>query len=155
MGADLRRKLCQTLINVVADLSFICLTEHPGADLPPDTNLQPQAILPVRQPFAEKFLLTVEWPLLQEMTCNIYGLEAEELTKNNQIDTLNELLNTVAGRFMQILTPPTMQFELGLPVLNTDDAIADEPALNLAFCSDQGYLVFSLIGHNLIGEVRQ
>ena len=62
MGADLSRKLCQTLIDVVADLSFVCLTEHPGADLPPDTNLQPQAILPVHQPFSEKFLLTVEWP---------------------------------------------------------------------------------------------
>ena len=89
------------------------------------------------------------------MTCNIYGLEAIQLTKNNQIDTLNELLNTVAGRFMQILTPPTMQFELGLPAPNVDDAITGELVLNLSFRADQGYLVFSLIGNNLNGEVRK
>lgn len=155
MSVDLTRKLRQALIEVVADLSFICLMEQPGGDLPPDTGRQLHAMMPVHQPFEEKFLLTLESRLLNEMTCNIYGLKAEQLTKEHQMDTLSELLNTIAGRLMQILVPPSIQFELGLPVLDIDDTISNESALNLVFNSDEGYLVFSLIGSNLNSEVRK
>ncbi|MGD0153880.1 MAG: chemotaxis protein CheX [Thermacetogeniaceae bacterium] len=155
MSADLNSKLCQALIEVVADLSFICLMELPGGEPPPNTGQQLQAMIPVHQPYKEKFLLTIESRLMQEITCNIYGLDAVQLTKEHQLDTLNELLNNIAGKFMQILTPPSIQFELGLPVLDIDRTISGEPALNLVFHSDESYLVFSLIGTNLIGEVRK
>lgn len=155
MSANLMSKLCQTLIEVVADLSFICLLELPGEEPPPNTGQQLQAMIPVHQPYEEKFFLTVEAPLMQEITCNIYGLEAAQLTEEDQIDTLNELLNNIAGKFMQILTPSSIQFELGLPVPHIERTTLSEPVLNLVFHSDESYLVFSLIGTNLISEVRK
>ncbi len=172
MGVEVIGRLCQVVIDVVADMSFICLTTDPGGET--EEGLQQlRAELPVRYPFTGKFLLTIQSSLIQEITCNICSDEIDPSNIESQRDALCELLNTIAGRMLQLLAPSAAKYELGLPAPVTDDAgcpthpagcpsggwarypAGNAPAINLVFYSKDGCLVFSLMGSDLIYEVMK
>ncbi len=52
-------------------------------------------------------MLAAEPDLLQEITRNIYGLDAEQPTSDHELDTLAELLNTIGGSLMRVIVPST------------------------------------------------
>ncbi len=46
---------------------------------------------------------------------DLFADEPEELPREMVFDTLAELINTIAGRFLNSYLPPDQRFELGLP----------------------------------------
>ncbi len=111
--------------------------------------------LPVVHPLEGELLLAVEPGLLQEITRNIYGLDAEQPTGDHELDTLAELLNTMGGNLMRVIVPPTVKYELGLPVVPGNDGTSDAPGLSFVFCYEERRLIFTIVGQNLISEVMK
>jgi hypothetical protein len=154
-NSDRAGRLCQALIAVVADLAFIKLEEeHQDRQAAVPARFWKMK-LPVVQPLAGELLLAVEPALLQEITRNIYGLGAEQPTRDRELDTLAELLNTIGGKLMQVIVPPTVKYELGLPVLAVNDGTLTVPGMCLLFRSEEKRLIFSIVGQNLISEVMK
>jgi two-component system chemotaxis response regulator CheY len=153
-SGDRTGRLCRALIGVVADLAFIELAEEhqdPQATVPDHFW---KMKLPVVHPLEGELLLAVDPGLLREITCNIYGLDSEHPIGDHKLDTLAELLNTIGGSLMRVIVPPTVKYELGLPVPGNGGAL-DAPGLNFVFCSEERRLIFSIVGQNLISEVMK
>jgi hypothetical protein len=148
-------RLCQALITVVADLAFLELEEErwdPQATIPDHFW---KMKLPVVLPFEGELLLAVEPGLLQEITCNIYGLDTEQPNSDHELDTLAELLNTIGGNLMRVIVPPTVKYELGLPATPGNSGVSGAPVLNFVFRSEERRLIFSVVGPKLISEVMK
>jgi hypothetical protein len=83
------------------------------------------ASLPVKRPMSGRMAIVVPRSLLLSIVDGFYGeagtesafLDGQELQVSDQImlDTLAELLNTIAGRMMNLIVPANDIFELGLP----------------------------------------
>ena len=97
--------------------------------------------------------MAVEPGLLQEITRNIYGLDAGQPARDRELDTLAELLNMIGGRLMQVIMPPTVKYKLGLPALPESGGRSDDPGMCFVFRSEERRLIFSIVGQDLISEV--
>jgi hypothetical protein len=146
-------RLRKVLMAVVADLAFIVLDaeRRDGPVTVPAHYWRMK--LPVAHPLEGELLLAVEPGLLQEITRNIYGLDAGQPTSDHEMDTLAELLNTIGGNLMRVVVPPTVKYELGLPVVPGNCETSGDPGLSFGFYSEEGRLIFSIFGQNLISEV--
>ncbi len=118
-------ELCQTLITVVADLAFVELEQESQGQQVAVPDDYGRMKIPVAHPLPGEMFLAVEPGLLHEITGNIYACDEEQPTCDHELDTLAELLNTIAGRLLQIIVPPTVGYELGLPVLPENDEVFD------------------------------
>lgn len=77
-----------------------------------------RAAIPILEPEEGRFVLDIPPALAAELTGIIHGLaDAPDEALLN--DTLAEVANTVAGRFMAAITPPGSAFRLGLPDVST------------------------------------
>jgi hypothetical protein len=138
---------------VVGELAFIELEEE-SRDTQATVPAQFwQMTLPVVHPLEGDLRLAVDPSLLQEITRNIYGLDLEQPTGDHELDTLAELLNTISGSLMRVIVPPTVKYDLGLPVEPGSGGTSNTPGLSFVFCSEQRRLIFSIIGQSLISEV--
>ncbi len=143
------------MITVVADLAFIELEEQrQDAQVTVPAHFWKMR-LPVVHPLEGDLLLAAEPDLLQEITRNIYGLDAEQPTSDHELDTLAELLNTIGGSLMRVIVPSTVKYELGLPVVPGNGGKSEAPGLSFVFCSEERRLIFSIVGQNLISEVMK
>jgi hypothetical protein len=146
-------RLHEVLMAVVADLAFILL-DADNRDGPVTVPAHYRRMkLPVILPFEGELLLAIEPGLLREITRNIYGLDAEQPPSDHELDTLAELLNTIGGNLMRVVVPPTVKYELGLPVVPGNGETSDDSSLNFGFCSEEGRLIFTIVGQHLISEV--
>ncbi|MGD0152708.1 MAG: hypothetical protein ABSC17_02940 [Thermacetogeniaceae bacterium] len=127
--------LRQTLVMVVASLAHDLLTKECGEYL--------QTQLTIKHPFQEQFLLTIESGLLKQITHNAYGYE-ELLTRQNMIDS-RDFLSTLSLRFMGIIMPPAIEYELSRTVLVENLPLFNETCMNY---------VFNLVNRRLIFSVR-
>jgi hypothetical protein len=161
MSVEVIGKLCQVVIDVVAEMSFISLMAEPGGEML-EGRQRLAAEIPVHLPFSGRFRLTVQSSLLQEITCNIYGA-TDPPDIASQKDTLCELLNTIAGRMLRLLAPSAAGYGLGLPTPIAENDETDnrpgvpgrESGLKLVFYAREGCLVFSFIGSEFINEVMK
>lgn len=152
-------ELCEALIAVVGNLAFVELEkEGQGQHVAVPDNYR-RMKLSVARPFLGEMLIAVEPVLLHEITGNIYACDGGQPTFDHELDTLAELLNTLAGRLLQIIVPPTVGYELGLPVLPEKDEIFDLPFMSFEFHSiekpEERRLIFTMVGQNLIREVMK
>lgn len=96
-------------------------------------------------PTGYKFILTMKPIILKKLTSIICGINIETVTSENEIETLSELLNTTAGKFMKKIMPADQSFEINLPVSSEYNLAGDEMA-SCAYCiKDTVYAVLSLI----------
>lgn len=150
-------KLCQTLIAIVANLAFVELEQESQGEQAPVPDYYGRVKLSVANPFTGDMFIAVEPGLLHEITGNIYACDEERSTCDRELDTLAELLNTIAGRLMQAIVPPAVSYELGLPVVPESDEVLDAPGMSYVFHSvdrpEERRLIFTVAGENLIREV--
>ena len=143
-------KLCQALIAVVADLAFVELEKESQGQQAAVPDYYGRMKLSVAHPLAGEMLLAVEPGLLHEITGNIYACDEEQSTCDHELDTLAELLNTIAGRLMQVIVPPAVSYELGLPVVPESDEVLDAPGMSYVFHSvdrpEERRLIFTVVG---------
>jgi hypothetical protein len=152
-------ELCQTLITVVADLAFVELEQESQGQQVAVPDGYGRMKIPVAHPLAGKMFLAIEPGLLHEIAGNIYACDDKQLTCDHELDTLAELLNTIAGRLLQIIVPSTVSYELGLPVPPENDEVFNAPGMSFVFHSidrpEERRLIFTVAGQNLISEVMR
>ncbi|HPG57199.1 MAG TPA: response regulator [Candidatus Wallbacteria bacterium] len=79
-----------------------------------------------------KFIITMKRPLLRKITSIICDLKSDEITGENEKETLAELLNASAGAFVKQVTSSDQVFELNLPV-EANYPLNDPEVSNCAF----------------------
>lgn len=118
---QIKSALKNAITETLENLAFIQLIEIEGprlSDLGPDFL---QDMLSVYLPMKHEYgilVMSASGGILKETACNIFALDpgaepGEDIIK----DTLAEILNTVSGQFMRLITPGDQFYELGLPVI--------------------------------------
>lgn len=105
----------------------------------------------VIRPVGALFCLRIEHGALKKTAASIWGRPEESLDDNLLTDTLAELLNTVGGKYMQLVLPDGRQFQLGLPKVTTTDGVAGGNDENLCFELEGYNFQVSLSGKELLG----
>ncbi len=113
----------QTLEN----MAFMEVMEHfdPDYEIPAQETVWTSLL--INDPVQGEIRLAMSGALLKKLSCNIFGIDEEELTESQMNDILNEIVNTVAGLFMTNLLPDDQQYKLGLPEIGEDELPAAEP----------------------------
>jgi len=141
-----------------------------GVDAPPWPGVEPETFpgqekgppapparlwfcLPLSAPL--RGLVAVELPgvYAAQIAGALYGPEEQSPQREAVRDTMGELLNTLAGRFMQELLGPDQNFELGFPRAGEGEMLSpDAPAVKLTF-SAAGYPFQALLfGDHFVRE---
>ena len=74
----------------------------------------------INDPVQGEIRLAMPEGLLKKLTCDIYGIDVEEVTQPQLDDILNELLNTIVGLFLTNLLADNQEYKMGLPELGTE-----------------------------------
>lgn len=145
--------LGKAITETVENMAFVQLLEQDSHVLAQySLNNNRQVMLSIFEPVKGKLILIVSRNLMHELASNIYGPEMGDPSLEAQDDTIAELLNIIAGRFMKEITPPNQAYELGLPVIVGYSAgMEDDQIVNCVFESEKGgCLVLFLAGRDLI-----
>lgn len=135
----LLKKMADTLLNALGEtLENMAFTEVEAVGLPsPDaTETSPEGqpgevlwvSLLVHNPIQGEFRLAMPKTLIQKVAETIY-VPAEGSVSDKQLyDTMGEILNTVAGRFMGKFLREEQTFQLGLPEIGSGKVPEPETA---------------------------
>jgi CheY-specific phosphatase CheX len=120
-------RISSALLTAVTDtlegMAFIQadLLQESESSLPGSENQQ-WVSLPLLQPYQGEIVIEFPGELGRQIAEALYGPE-DNCTEETVIsDTLAELLNTLAGRFMKELLEPDREFELGFPTVSKGKA---------------------------------
>ncbi|OEU73536.1 MAG: hypothetical protein BA874_05700 [Desulfuromonadales bacterium C00003068] len=69
----------------------------------------------IHDPIQGELYLLMPKPLLRKIASSVYIMPAEEITDKMLLDMLCELINTVAGLFLNAYLPEDQTYSLGLP----------------------------------------
>ena len=111
----LYQAMTQAVSQTLENMAFMEVMEHPDKtfDIPAEELVW--ASLLVHDPVQGELRLALPQPLLRTLTGNIFGMDEDDVTPEQQNDILNELLNTIAGLFMTNLLASDQKYQLGLP----------------------------------------
>ena len=73
------------------------------------------AVLPLIKPYSGELVLEITTDYGKILAEEVYGNTDVVISESSIKDVLAEIANTIAGRFIDGLTPQSQQFELGLP----------------------------------------
>jgi CheY-specific phosphatase CheX len=107
-----------TLENMAFEQAFLHKPESPDDVVKPDETWL-WSRLDVSSPVPGHMFILVQRPCAEQITENILGPDPEEngetISDPMPFDAMAELINTVAGRFMQRLSEDGSDFSIGLP----------------------------------------
>lgn len=138
----------QTLENMV----FMEVIEERGTPTEIAAEELAWSSLQIKEPVQGEIRLAVPSELLKKITGNVFGIDEEEVTTSQAYDILNELLNTIAGLFMNSLLPEEQEYKIGLPHLKAEDLpLVDENTVVWHLInSDEDPLKIHAVGEALI-----
>jgi CheY-specific phosphatase CheX len=117
--------LYQAMFNAVSqtfeNMAFVEVIEQPENNRKKINGPVPWVSMLIHDPFQGEIRLAITTSLLRELTANMFGLEADEITQSQQEDIIAEILNTLTGLFMTALLPDDQTYQLGLPEHGTGD----------------------------------
>lgn len=105
------------IVPLVSDIvENTAFTEVMAVDVAPsyDQNARGASLL-VHDPVQGEFQLIMEHSLLKYLAGIVYGPVSGGLNEQGEGDFLDELLNTIAGRFLSVILPADKSFTLGIP----------------------------------------
>ena len=117
------------------EMAFLeaCRVEAP--DDPPDEGILLRASLLVHDPFPGEMCIVAPRSLITGVATGLFAVEEEDIVDSTLLDLLAELLNTIAGRVMNEMTPEGVTFRLGLPEPG-GESFADEGSGAVECCFD-------------------
>ena len=138
MENELRIKNCLNIAvsKTMEDMAFeeVERIEDSSIQLPPENPVL-WATLKILQPIEGEISIRLSPDCGATLTHGLYGDLEGELSDNTINDALAEVVNTIAGCFMKELSPPTENFELGLPRVGRN-SLADMPAMDFSITYD-------------------
>jgi hypothetical protein len=102
-----------------------------------------EEVLKVRQAVLEPVQGELYLFMLKELVTaiaeSIFATPREEITKQQIIDMVTELLNTITGRFMNSYLPADQTYKLGLPEFDNSGDMESEAHIKKWYFLMQGY----------------
>ena len=74
------------------------------------------ARLDALEPLKGEFALVFPEGLAREVAAGLHGVEAAELPERTVLDCTAEILNIIAGQFLESVLPSDVEFSLGIPL---------------------------------------
>ncbi|OHB25685.1 MAG: hypothetical protein A2X84_03385 [Desulfuromonadaceae bacterium GWC2_58_13] len=108
----------------------------------------------IHDPVQGEVRLSMPRSLISKITETMYNLSAEEITEQMLDDNLAEIINIIAGRFMNEILDDGQAFRLGLPELEPADPI--DPSMESrewTFSSDADEFTVVTIGNDLLCQL--
>ncbi|MBD3166851.1 hypothetical protein GF324_09645 [bacterium] len=143
-----------TLENMAFEQAF--LRQGDDFDIAPDSTWL-WARLNILNPVTGKMFIRVERACAEQLTENILGPDPEEngeaISDPMLFDAMAELINTVAGRFLQKLVADGKDFGIGLPdtgIGSCCDEKTDEVTRVAFEIAGQHHLIIGVQGNDLI-----
>lgn len=127
-------------------------TEVMPVEAPPSYDLEARgASLLVHDPVQGEFQMIMEKSLLKYLAAIVYGPMSGELTEQSEGDFLDELLNTIAGRFLSAILPEDKSFTLGIPErFSAPFLVPAPPVFSWNFVVEGMYFTLLVTGESLV-----
>jgi CheY-specific phosphatase CheX len=154
MGAKMDRcdqAMHHSVVDTLENMVFMEVTPEEGLASPPISADRMTVSLLIHDPVQGELRLSMPRSLTRKMTEAMYCLSAEELTEQMLNDNLAEIINIIAGRFMNEILDDGQTFRLGLPELEPTDII--DPGMETRewkFSSDGDEFTLVAIGKELL-----
>jgi CheY-specific phosphatase CheX len=100
--------------------------------------------LPIRAPLQGDMEIAMNKDLAALIAGTIWSVQKTAVDEQMCKDTVAELLNTIAGRFMKAIVPEDQVFELGLPKMSLCTAVTSEDRRPYPFILDGEVFLLSL-----------
>jgi len=151
--ATLRAELANSLSEVLESMAFM---EAEAAEIPyARPSSEHWTTLLVHDPVQGEFRMQMSRQMLVNIAEAIYGLLGEGMTTQVLDDTLAEMINTVAGHFLNKVLPGEQIYQLGLPELGKGlSPLAEESALVCDFSTEGEVLRVLASGKGLLNLGR-
>lgn len=149
-GRDWAAILAQVISEIIESTAF---TEVMAAERDPryDPDARIASLL-VHDPVQGEFKLVMESALLKYLTSIVYGSVSSAVTEQTEADLLDELLNTIAGRFLSAILPADKSLSLGIPEkLSGPLQLPAPPALSRSFVIEGMFFSLVISGESLAG----
>jgi len=135
------RAMHKAVAETIENMAF--LEALPSQEPPPvEEGEMLRASLLMHDPVQGEFLLLMPRNLLLGIAEALFGLPVEELTEQLADDALLELLNTVAGQFLNEVIPGQV-YRLGLPEIepSSDEPLGNSEIVWHFLIDDEGFSV--------------
>jgi hypothetical protein len=120
MGADLEVLVEKAVVDTLENMSFLEVLKAEGDDSLTSSAVESIAVKQqVLDPVQAEFYLLMPRDLIITIAQMIFTMPREEVSEQQTEDVATELLNTIAGRFLNVFLPTDKSYKLGLPVVQT------------------------------------
>lgn len=115
MSEKLEQDISSALATTLENMAFMEVSKEveEAVSYPAEEMLVSRLL--IHDPIQGELYLRMPKPLLRKIASSVYIMSAEEISDQMQLDMLCELINTVAGLFLNAYLPEDQTYSLGLP----------------------------------------
>lgn len=115
MSEKLKQDMYQAIATTLENMAFMQVNQEVDeATQYPAEEMAVSSLL-IHDPIQGELYLQMPKSLLSKIVSSVYIMPEEELTEKMLLDMLCELINTVAGLFLNAYLPEDQTYNLGLP----------------------------------------
>lgn len=115
MSEKLEQDISNALATTLENMAFLEVSQEVGEAVTyPEEEMLVSRLL-IHDPLQGELYLLMPKPLLRKIASSVYIMPAEEISDQMLLDMLCELINTVAGLFLNAYLPEDQTYSLGLP----------------------------------------
>ncbi len=115
MSEKLEQDICRAIATTLENMAFMEVGKEVDEAVRYPAEEMVVSRLLIHDPIQGELYLLMPKPLLSKIASSVYILPAEELSEKMLLDMLGELINTVAGLFLNAYLPEDQTYNLGLP----------------------------------------
>ncbi len=138
LTASLTAAISETMENMTFEEIEVLVDTKKGSSVYQESMW---ATLPVLRPLAGRIALEIPTSYGKCLTEALAGDSENEVCCEAIGDVLGEIINTIAGRFISRLLPPTEEFELGLPETGQGELAGADEAVTSILLSVGGHCI--------------
>ncbi len=145
------RAIRSAVINSVENMLFIEVLPGDEQRSPPNEPDRLTVSILIHAPVLGELRLSMPESLATRITAAAYCLPAKEVTDEMRSDTLAEIINIIAGRFLNEILDDDQSFQLGLPQIESGPSIDQGvEQQKWTFLSDADAFTVVAIGSDLL-----
>ena len=154
---DHKSRLPEIIASVVEEtfeeMVFLEACQVEAPDEPPDEDILLRASLLVHDPFPGEIYFVAPKSLIAGLVIELFSVDQEDIVASMLLDLQAELLNTIAGKMMNQMTPEGVTFRIGLPETETESLMeSDGQSVECYFDVDGAIFSVSVSGDALIAR---
>jgi len=142
-----------SVVDTLEQMAFLEISTGENSSAPATVKDGRTVSLLIHDPVQGELRLCMSKPLLVRITEILYNISENEITDQMLNDNLAEIINIIAGRFMNEMVDDGQAFRLGLPELDPEDLFESGlESREWVFTSDSDEFTVVAIGKDLLGR---